>query len=135
MFGPQIGNWVAGQIGMGNLFEIAWNILRWPVIIFFLVVATGLVYYFAPDVEQHWKWLTPGSVFAVILWILVSLGFAFYVNNFCSYNKTYGTIGAVIVLLTWMYINGLVILVGGEMNAEIEHAADEGKDPGEKTLS
>jgi membrane protein len=135
MFGPQIGNWVAGQMGLGSLFEMAWNILRWPVIVFFLVVAIGLVYYVAPDVEQHWKWLTPGSVFAVVLWILVSLGFAFYVNNFGSYNKTYGTIGAVIVLLTWMYLSGLVILVGGEINSEIEHAAAEGKDPGEKTLS
>jgi len=135
MFGPQIGRWIAGQIGMGSLFEIAWNILRWPVIVFFLVVAIGLVYYFAPDVEQHWKWLTPGSVFAVVLWILVSLGFAYYVNTFGSYNKTYGTIGAVIVLLTWMYLSGLVILVGGEINSEIEHASAEGKDPGEKILS
>ena len=134
MFGPQMGSWIAGQIGMGSLFEIIWNIVRWPVIVFFLVVAIGLVYYFAPDVEQDWKWLTPGSVFAVLLWILISLGFSFYVNNFGAYNKTYGTIGVVIVLLTWMYISGLVLLVGGEINSEIEHAAAEGKDPAEKTF-
>ena len=135
MFGPQIGSWIASQVGMGRVFEITWNIVRWPVIVYFLVVAIGLVYYFAPDVEQHWKWLTPGSFFAVVLWILVSLGFAYYVNNFGSYNKTYGTIGVVIVLLTWMYISGLVILVGGEINSEIEHASAKGKDPGEKSLS
>jgi membrane protein len=133
MFGPQIGSWIASQIGLGSIFEVTWNILRWPIIVFFLIVAIGLVYYFAPDVEQKWKWITPGSAFAVILWIIASLGFSFYVNNFGSYNKTYGSIGAVIVLLTWMYISGLIILIGGEINAEIEHAAPGGKAPGQKT--
>jgi hypothetical protein len=84
-------------------------------------------------VEQRWKWITPGSVFAVLGTIAVSLGFSFYVNNFGSYNKTYGSIGAVIVLLTWLYLTGLMILVGGEINAEIERAAPEGKAPGAKT--
>jgi membrane protein len=86
----------------------------------------------APDVEQQWKWITPGAVFAVLAIIVVSLGFSFYVNNFGSYNTTYGSIGAVIVFLTWLYLTGAVILVGGEINAEVEHASPEGKAPGEK---
>jgi len=132
MFGPQIGGYLANLVGLGPAFEIAWNILRWPVILVFVITAAAVVYYFAPDVEQDWKWITPGSVFAVMTWTLASLGFSYYVNNFGSYDKTYGSIGAIIVLLTWMYLSGFFILVGGEINAEIEHASDKGKAPGEK---
>ena len=134
-FGPQIGRWIAELVGLGQVFAITWNILRWPVIVGLLIIAMALLYYFAPDVEQKWQWITPGSAVSVIGWLLTSLGFAFYVNNFGSYNATYGSIGAVIVLLTWMYLSGLFVLIGGEINAEIEHASQEGKDPGEKQLS
>jgi membrane protein len=134
-FGPQLGRWVADLVGLGQAFALIWTILRWPVIVGLLIVAMAMLYYLGPDVEQEWKWITPGSAVAVIGWLLTSLGFAFYVNNFGSYNATYGTIGAVIVLLTWMYLSGLFILIGGELNAEIEHASQEGKDPGEKQLS
>jgi membrane protein len=133
-FGPQIGGWIADLVGLGWVFELTWNILRWPVIVGLMVLAMALLYYMAPDVEQKWQWITPGSACAVIGWLLASLGFAFYVNNFGSYNATYGSIGAVIVLLTWMYVSGLIVLIGGEVNAEIEHAAQDGKGPGEKQL-
>lgn len=133
MFGPQIGGWLADFVGLGRAFEIAWNILRWPVILFLVTAAVAAIYYFAPDVDQGWKWMTPGSVFAVLLWLLISIGFSYYVNNFGSYDKTYGSIGGIIVLLTWMYASGFAILVGGEINAVIEHASAEGKAPGEKT--
>jgi membrane protein len=133
IFGPQIGGWIASQVGLGAVFQTAWNILRWPVIVVLLILAMALLYYFAPDVEQKWKWITPGSVFAVVVTLIAALGFSFYVNNFGSYNKTYGSIGTIIILLTWLYIVGFVVLVGGEINAEIEHASSEGKDPGEKT--
>jgi membrane protein len=134
-FGPQIGGWIADLAGLGRAFELTWNILRWPVIVGFMILAMAFLYYMAPDVEQQWQWITPGSVCAVIGWLLASLGFAFYVNRFGSYNATYGSIGAVIVLLTWMYVSGLFVLIGGEINAEIEHAAQDGKAPGEKQLS
>jgi hypothetical protein len=100
----------------------------------FGLVALGiaLVYYFAPDAEQEWIWITPGSVAATVLWVLISLGFKFYVSNFGSYNATYGTIGGVIVLMLWFYVSSLAVLAGAELNAEIEHASPYGKDPGEK---
>jgi len=89
------------------VFQVAWNILRCPVSVCFLLFALALVCYIAPNVEQEWKWITPGSVGAVIGWIVVSLGFAFCVNNFGSYSANDGSIGAVTVLLTWMYVTGL----------------------------
>ena len=135
MFGPQIGRWLADFVGLGRAFEIAWNILRWPVILFLVMTAIAMIYHFTPDVQQSWKWITPGSGFAVALWLVASLGFSYYVNNFGAYDKTYGTIGAIIVLLTWMYVSGLVILIGGEINAEIEHASAKGKALGEKTAA
>lgn len=98
--------------------------------LFFLVLAMANVYYFAPDVEQKWKWITPGSVFAFLAWLGSSLGFSYYVSHFGSYNKIYGSIGTFIVLLTWMYLMGFVVLVGGEINANIEHAAKRGKNLG-----
>jgi membrane protein len=134
IFGPQIGEWIAGKVGLGAVFDVAWNILRWPVILFLMILAMGVLYYAAPDVEQEWKWITPGAVFSVLGWILASLAFSYYVNNFGAYDKTYGSIGAVIILLTWMYLTGLFILVGGEINSGIEHAAAAGKAPGQKDL-
>jgi hypothetical protein len=102
-------------------------------VVFGLVsVAIAMIYYFAPDAEQDWIWITPGSIMATILWLLVSLAFKFYVTNFASYNATYGAIGGVIILMLWMYVSSLAILFGAEMNAEIEHASPYGKDPGEK---
>jgi membrane protein len=133
IFGPQLGAWLASLVGLGKVFELLWNILRWPVSAGMLVVAMAVVYYYAPDVEQEWKWITPGAVFAVLATIVASLGFSIYVSHFGSYNKTYGSIGAVIVFLTWLYLTGLCLLVGGEINAEIEHAAPAGKAPGYKT--
>jgi membrane protein len=133
IFGPQLGNWLASLVGLGKVFELFWNILRWPVSAGVLIVAMAVVYYYAPDVEQQWKWITPGAVFAVLATIVTSLGFSLYVSHFGSYNKTYGSIGAVIVFLTWLYLTGLCLLIGGEINAEIEHAAPTGKAPGQKT--
>ena len=133
IFGPQLGDWLASLVGLGKVFELLWNILRWPVSAGMLAVAIAVVYYYAPDVEQEWKWITPGAVFAVLATIVVSLGFSLYVSHFGSYNKTYGSIGAVIVFLTWLYLTGLCLLIGGEINAEVEHAAPTGKAPGQKT--
>jgi membrane protein len=103
-----------------------------------MLLGFALVYHFAPDIrEQKWKWVTPGAVFGVTLWILASLAFRLYLSYFDSYAKTYGSLGAVIVLMLWFYVTGIAILVGGEVNSEIEHAAAErgaadAKERGEK---
>lgn len=130
--GPTIAEHLASTLGFGAVFEWAWKILQWPLAFFLVSSAVGLVYYFAPDAEQDWAWITPGAVVGTLLWVLVSLAFKFYVANFADYNATYGAVGGVIVLLLWFYISGLAILVGAELNAEIEHASPHGKDPGEK---
>jgi membrane protein len=87
----------------------------------------ALLYYFLPDVKQEWRFITPGSVIGTSLWLLACWGFSFYAQVFDSYNKTYGSIGGVIVLLTWLYITGLIFIVGGEINALLEHESVEGK--------
>jgi membrane protein len=127
IFGPQLGSWFANGVGLGDIFALTWNIARWPVSIVLLMFGLALLYYFAPNAKQPWRWITPGAVVAVIGWIITSLGFSFYVNNFASYNATYGSIGTVIVLLTWLYLIGVFILIGGEVNAAFDYAAGEGK--------
>src|ERR1044071_5385261 len=103
-----------------------------------MLLAFALIYYFAPDVRnQHWQWITPGSVIGIVLWLLVSFAFKGYLHFFDSYSKTYGSLGAEIVLMLWLYLTGAAILIGGEINSEIEHAAakagaPDAKENGEK---
>ena len=130
--GPTLAERLADRFYLGSAFEWSWKILQWPIVFGFVSAAFAIVYYFAPDAEQEWVWLTPGSIFATTLWLLASLGFKFYVANWASYTETYGAIGGVMVLMLWFYMSGLVILLGAEMNAEIEHASPYGKEPGEK---
>ena len=132
VLGPQVMEWIAAQIGMQEFIVTLWTILRWPVIIILLMVAVALIYYVMPDVKQQFRFITPGSVLAVVVWIVASLGFAYYVKTFADYNAMYGSIGAIIVLLLYFYISAAVLLLGAEMNAVIEHMSNEGKDPGEK---
>ena len=130
--GPAFAERIADMLGLGPAFVTLWNVLQWPVIFVLVATAIGLVYYFAPDAEQDWVWITPGSVLATLLWVIVSLGFKLYLAQFGSYNETYGFIGAVMVLMLWFYLSGVAILIGAELNAEIEHASPHGKDVGEK---
>ena len=134
IFGPELGGFLAGQVGLGPEFAFFWDLVRWPIVVILLMIGVALIYYFAPDVEQEWRWITPGSVLAVLTWIGASLAFRYYVENFGTYNATYGSLGAIIVLLTWMYLTGFFLLLGGELNAEIEHGAPSGKRRGAKTL-
>ena len=132
LVGPTFAEHIAASLHLGAAFKWTWLLLQWPVVFAMVATGIGLVYYFAPDAEQDWVWITPGSIVATILWVVVSLGFKLYIAYFGSYNETYGTLGAFIMLLTWFYLSGLAILVGAEMNAEIEHASSYGKDVGEK---
>jgi membrane protein len=130
--GPEIAETLATHVGLGPVFAWTWKLLQWPVVFLLISMGFGLVYYLAPDVEQRWPWIVPGSRFATIMWLLISIGFRFYVTHFGQYNKMYGAIGAAIVVLLWFYLSGLVLLVGAELNSEIEHASPYGKDEGEK---
>jgi membrane protein len=120
--GPTLATELAKGWGLGPVFEWTWKILQWPVIFAMVSGAIALIYHYAPDVKKEWIWLTPGSVLATTLWLIASLGFKYYVANWGAYTETYGIIGAVMTLLLWFYLSGLVILVGAEMNVEIEHA-------------
>jgi membrane protein len=134
LVGPMLGQAAAYWLHLGRAFEIAWRIAHWPIVLFLLVLAVGITYHYAPDAEQEWVLITPGSILATILWVLGSLGFRFYVAYFGSFNATYGAIGGVIVALLWFYIAGLSILIGAEMNAEIEHASPYSEEPGQKRI-
>ncbi|HWD32159.1 MAG: YihY/virulence factor BrkB family protein [Pseudomonas sp.] len=132
VLGPQVMEWIASQIGMQEFIVTVWTILRWPAIIILMMMAVALIYYVMPDVKQEFRFITPGSVLAVVVWIIASLGFGYYVKTFADYNAMYGSIGAIIVLLLYFYISAAVLLLGAEMNAVIEHMSAEGKNPGEK---
>jgi membrane protein len=134
LYGEHIGAWLANFVGLGWLFELAWVLLQWPVAIALMLFALAAIYYFCPDVEQNWRWVTPGSLLAVLLWLLVSLGFKIYVENFGSYNKVYGSIAGVIVLMLWFYFTGITLLLGGELNAEIAKAAVKQRAGGARTV-
>jgi len=130
--GPALAEAASGLFGLGAAFRWAWMILQWPVAFVRICVAVGIVYYFAPDAEQEWVWVTPGAVLATALWLLASVLFRVYAVSFGDYQATYGALGGVVVLMLWMYMTGLAIVIGAEVNAEIEHASPWGKEPGEK---
>ena len=128
--GGWIADWLATTFGLGSTFPVAWKIIQWPIVLFCIILAFALIYYFAPDLhEQKWQWLTPGSAIGVTLWLLVSIAFRVYLNFFDSYSATYGSLGAVIILMLWLYFTGTAVLIGGEINSEIEHAAAEQGEP------
>jgi len=131
--GPALADYLAQVTGWGAPFKWAWLVLQWPLVLGLISVAIGLAYYFGPDAEQDWVWVTPGALAGTVLWVAVSLGFKFYIAHFTNYNAAYGAVGGVIVLLLWFYVSGLALLFGAELNAEIEHASPYGKGPGQKT--
>jgi membrane protein len=115
----QVGN----VIGVGSTAVQIWDIAKWPVLVILVTVMLAILYYAAPNVRQPgFHWVTPGGLLAVLLWIVVSALFALYVANFSSYNKTYGALASVIVFLVWLWITNTVILLGAELNAELERA-------------
>ena len=122
LYGGKIGGLVALHIGLGHAFAVAWKILQWPVSLGAMFLAFSLIYYFAPDLEErHWYWVTPGSAGGVFLWLLASIGFRIYLHFFNSYSATYGSLGAAVILMLWLYITGFAILFGGEVNWIIEN--------------
>jgi membrane protein len=125
----------AGSVlGLSDSAVTVWNIAKWPVILLVVITMFAVLYWAAPNVKHpKFQWVSPGGIVGVLLWILASAAFAFYVASFASYNKTYGALGGVIVFLTWLWISNIAILLGAEFNAELErgrqieagHPADE----------
>ena len=134
ILGPQAMQWLADHVGLGQVVVTLWTWLRWPVAVLLVILAVATIYYVTPDVEQDFRFITPGAIIAVLVWILASLGFGYYVQHFADHSATYGSIGAIIVLLVYFFISAAVLLFGAEVNAVIEHHAPEGKNPGEKAL-
>jgi membrane protein len=137
LYGGDIAQAVGNHLGLSNVTVALWKIAQWPVALFFVVLAFALLYFWGPDAKQEWQWITPGSLLGVTIWIGASVLFRVYLHFFNSYSKSYGSMGAVIVLLLWLYISGLALLIGAEINSEIENAAakrghPEAKEAGEK---
>jgi len=136
--GGYVANWIGSYYGLREVTIIAWKVGQILLAMAFVTLSFSVIYYFGPDVEEHhWYWITPGSVVGVLLWIAASFGFRAYLHFFNSYSRTYGSLGAVMILLMWLYVTSFAFLVGGEINAQIEHAAarrghPEAKAPGEK---
>jgi membrane protein len=118
-FGSQVSHWWAGRGGLGPLPVQVWDSARWPLVLVFLIVAVDQLYFIAPAARLRWRWVTPGAVFAVLGWVAASAGFSAYVRHFGSYNATYGSIGAVIILLSWIYLGAFFVLGGAEINAAV----------------
>jgi membrane protein len=112
---------VGKLLGIGGAAVTAWDILKWPVLILVVAVMFSILYYASPNVRQPgFRWVTPGGILAVAVWILASAAFGIYVANFGSYNKTYGSLGAIVIFLVWLWLTNVAILLGAELNAEIE---------------
>lgn len=121
--GPQLASRVADVLGVEGVVVVAWQWLRFPVALALAMLAVSLVYYFAPNLDQSFHVASVGSVFAVLLWAAASVGFQLYVRNFGFYDLTYGSIAAVIVLMLYIFISAMILLFGGELNAELERSA------------
>jgi membrane protein len=121
VFTGSLAGKVGGLIGVGPSAVQVWDIAKWPVMLVFVTVILAILYYTGPNVRQPgFRWVTPGGVFAVLMWIAISALFALYVANFSSYNKTYGALASVIVFLVWLWLTNSAILFGAELNAELE---------------
>jgi len=132
LYGGRLGHPVAALFHAGPAFAVLWRILQWPIALAFVVIAFVMIYRFVPNVsaKRHGKglpdsdyrrrWFSPGVIIAVVLWLLVSLLLRLYLHFFNSYNATYGSLGAVIILMLWFYLTGTAILLGGEINCEFE---------------
>jgi membrane protein len=135
MAGPALIDALVGRLGGSAAAATLWRWLQWPIAAVLIAFSIGVIYYVSPDAEQDWEWVTPGALLATVLWAVASLTFKTYLANFADYNATYGSLGGVIVLMLWFYLTGVALVVGAEMNSEIEHASPFGKQPGERTAA
>lgn len=123
VFGERIGQWVADQAGLGSAFDVAWNLSRWPIAIAAIAAILAILYYMGPNVEQTFRWVSPGSILATVLWLAATVGFGIYLR-FSNPGSAYGFVGSVLVLLFFLYVTGIVFLLGAELNALIGRRYD-----------
>jgi membrane protein len=125
VLGPVISDAVGGALGLETVFGWIWWTVQWPVLVLGLLFAFAGVLYLGPNVDHpRWHFITPGSIFAVVIWLAASGLFALYVSLFGSYNKTWGSLAAVIIMLTWLWLSALALLFGAEVNAEVERSRE-----------
>jgi membrane protein len=123
VLGPSISHWIADAVG--SWVTWTWWVAQWPILVFGLLAAFAVVLYLGPNVDHpRWSLLSIGAVLALVVWLAASAGFAFYTSAFGSYNKTWGALAAVIIMLTWLWLSGLAILFGAELNAELERSRE-----------
>jgi membrane protein len=115
---------VGDAVGLGDAAVTAWQFGKWPIMLLLVVVILHVLYFVSPNAQVRKKWVSPGALLTLVVWIVASVGFAFYVANFGSYNKTYGTMGGVVVFLLWLWITNIAVLLGVEFNAEIERTQE-----------
>jgi membrane protein len=122
LYGGKLGDFIASHLNLGHPFHVTWSMLSWVISFAAMFLSYSIVYYFGPNLEvRKWYWVTPGAVVGVLLWLIASLGFRIYLHFFNSYSATYGSLGAVVILMLWLYITGFAVLIGGEMNWVIEN--------------
>jgi membrane protein len=116
---------VGSEIGLGNTAVTVWGIVKWPAMALIVLFMLAVLYYTAPNVKlPKFRWITPGSILAVVVWAAATVGFAFYLKFFNSYNKTYGSLGGVVIFLFWLWLSNVAILLGAEFNSEIERGRE-----------
>ncbi|WNG44637.1 YihY/virulence factor BrkB family protein [Archangium minus] len=125
LLGGRVGEWAAEHLHVLNVYHVVWSWLRWPLTACLVMLVLALCYWRLPAVRHRYQFLSPGAVLASVLWLLTTWGFTQYVEHFGRYNVTYGSIGGVVVLLLWLYLTGLIFILGGEVNAVLEHAEAE----------
>jgi membrane protein len=132
VFGAPLGDALRDNLPFGRAFVLLWTVVRWVLGLSALVVLFAAIYYLAPNrTSPRWVWVSPGGILAAVIWLVASLGFSFYVSSFGKYAQTYGSLAGVVVLLLWLYLTGLALVLGGELNAELERqsAARRGEIP------
>lgn len=132
VLGGVIQDWMGARFGFSDALLMFFAGFRWLVIVLALLLGFAMIYQYAPNVQQKFKFITVGSVLGVVLLIIASIGFALYTSNFGDYGATYGSLGAMIILMLWLNVAGLVILLGSEVNALLEHYSSQGKRKGER---
>ncbi len=124
LVGGHLSDWIGIKLHLTSIVVSAWKMLQWVAVVLFLTLSFSLIYYFGPSLDQRrWHWITPGSLFGEFLWLAASAGLRVYLHFFNTYTATYGSLGAMMILLVWLYVTGLSFLIGGEINAQIERGA------------